>query len=469
VSLRVTHIPPRPSTGRPKDPAASAFAPDAGPERELLDDCVHCGFCLPTCPTYSLWGEEMDSPRGRILLMDLADKGEIALDATTVRHWDSCLGCMACVTACPSAVKYDRLIEQTRSQIEQRFERAPGDRRFRSALFSVLPYHRRMAAVAAPLIPYRALGVQRLVRRSGALRLLPARLRHLEALSPVVTWASIRQQAPVHTRPAATPVLRVAMLTGCVQRAIFGDVNAATARVLAAHGCEVIAPRKQACCGALELHAGREASALVRGRALIDVLDDPTIDRVVVNSAGCGSTLKEYGELFKHDAAFASRAAAFAAKVRDVHEVLAELEPAAGLQPLAIAVAYHDACHLAHAQGIRDAPRDVLRRIPGVTVLEVPDAAICCGSAGIYNLLEPEAAGELGRRKAANVRSVAPAALAAANPGCLLQISANLGADGDPIPTFHPIELVDASLRGEDATALLARRRALLASAGTAR
>ncbi len=467
MSLPITQIPPRPSSGQPCDEAATqAFATDAGPERALLDDCVHCGFCLPTCPTYVLWGEEADSPRGRIMLMDLAEKGEIGMDATTVQHWDSCLGCMACVTSCPSGVQYDRLIEATRSQIEERFEREPGDRRFRNAIFAVLPYHRRMTAVAVPLLAYRASGLQRLVRRSRLYGRLPVRLRQLEALSPIVTWAALREGAPERSSPLATPRLRVAMLTGCVQRAIFGDVNAATARVLTAYGCEVIAPRAQACCGALELHAGRASSAATRARQLIDVLDDATIDLIVVNSAGCGSTLKEYGDLLKADPAWADRAAVFAAKVRDVHEVLAELEPATELQPLAISVAYHDACHLAHAQGVRAQPRAVLSSIPGVTILEVPDAAICCGSAGVYNLLQPEAAGELGRRKAESVRSVAPDALAAANPGCLLQISANLGTSGKPIPTFHPVELIDASLRGEDATDLLRRRRALLKSAG---
>ncbi|MGI9116329.1 MAG: (Fe-S)-binding protein, partial [Gaiellales bacterium] len=444
--------------------AERAFAPEAGPERALLDECVHCGFCLPTCPTYVLWGEEMDSPRGRILLMDLAERGEVGLDATTVRHWDSCLGCMACVTACPSAVQYDRLIEETRAQVEERFEREGGDRRLRDAIFAVLPHHRRMTAVAAPLLAYRASGAQRLVRRT---RLLRGRVRAMEALAPVVTWASLREEAPVRLAPTGAPVLKVALLTGCVQRALFGDVNAATARVLAAHGCEVVAPRAQGCCGALELHAGRAGSATRRAQALIDALDDPTVDYVVVNSAGCGSTLKEYGALLADDAHRAERAAAFAAKVRDVHEVLAELEPPAGLRPLELDVAYHDACHLAHAQGVTAEPRAVLGRIPGLAVREIPDAAICCGSAGVYNLLNPGPAAELGRRKAANVRSVAPDALAAANPGCLLQIAANLGAEGEPIPTFHPIELVDASLRGEDVRSLLDRRRDLLRSAGT--
>jgi glycolate oxidase iron-sulfur subunit len=457
----VSLVPPRPSDGHPLE--ATAFATGEGPERDLLDDCVHCGFCLPTCPTYVLWGEEMDSPRGRILLMDLAERGEIGLDATTVRHWDSCLGCMACVTSCPSAVRYDRLIEETRAQVERRFARPGSERRLRDAIFAVLPHHRRMRAVSFPLVAYRASGAQRLLRRSWLYRRLPARLRHLESLSPVVTWSSLREEAPERVAPAKAPVLKVAMLTGCVQRAIFGDVNAATARVLAAHGCEVVAPRAQACCGALELHAGRADSAAERARVLIDVLDDPTIDYIVVNSAGCGSTLKEYDAVLRGDA----RASAFAAKVRDVHEVLAELEPPAGLRPLEIDVAYHDACHLAHAQGVTAEPREVLRRIPGVTLREVPEAAICCGSAGVYNLLQPDAATALGKRKAANVRSVAPDALAAANPGCLIQITANLGADGEPIPTFHPIELVDASLRGEDAAGLLARRRALLRSAGS--
>jgi len=468
MSLPVTHIPPRPSTGHPLGNAATqAFAEDAGPERTLLDDCVHCGFCLPTCPTYVLWGEEMDSPRGRILLMDLAEKGEIGLDASTVRHWDSCLGCMACVTACPSAVQYDRLIEQTRAQVEERFDREGGDQRFRNAIFAVLPHHRRMTLVAAPLVAYRASGLQRLVRRSALYRHLPKRVRQLEALSPIVTWAALREQAPAHSAPAAEAKLRVAMLTGCVQRAIFGDVNAATARVLTAYGCDVVAPSEQACCGALELHSGRQKSAKERARALIWVLDDPLIDRIVVNSAGCGSTLKEYGEMFRDEPSLASRAEAFAAKVCDVHELLAELEPPAQLRPLDMSVAYHDACHLAHAQGVRSQPREVLSSIPGVQLREIPDAAICCGSAGVYNLINPEPAAELGRLKAANVRSVAPDALAAANPGCLLQISANLGAEGEPIPTFHPIELVDASLRGEDAAGFLARRRALLKSAGS--
>lgn len=470
MSLDVTHVPPRPS-GRPiGDAATRAFAVGAGPERALLDDCVHCGFCLPTCPTYALWGEEMDSPRGRILLMDLAERGEIGLDAATVRHWDSCLGCMACVTACPSAVQYDRLIEHTRAQVEERFEREAGDRRTRDLIFRVLPYHRRMRAVSAPLVAYRASGLQRALRGSRLYGRLPARVRQVEALAPVVTWASLTEGAPAHALPAGPPQRTVALLTGCVQRAVFGDVNAATVRVLTAFGCAVIAPRDQACCGALELHAGRAASAASRARALIAALDDPTVDTIVVNSAGCGSTLKEYGDVLRDDPAWHDRAEAFAAKVRDVHELLAELEPpTALLQPLEMDVAYHDACHLAHAQGVRDEPRTVLRRIPGLALREIPDAAICCGSAGIYNLVQPDAAAELGRRKAANVRSVAPDALAAANPGCLIQISANLGAEGDPIPTFHPVELVDAALRGEDAGSLLRRRRDLLASAGAPR
>ncbi len=468
MSIPVTHVPPRPSTGRPRGDAADrAFAAGEGPERVLLDDCVHCGFCLPTCPTYVLWGEEMDSPRGRILLMDLAEQGEVGLDAPTVRHWDSCLGCMACVTACPSGVQYGRLIEETRAQVEERFERPAPERRFRDAVFAVLPHHRRMTAVAAPLVAYRASGAQRLLRRSRLYRALPERVRTLESLAPVVTWASLREEAPEHAAPAAAPKLKVALLTGCVQRAIFGDVNAATVRVLTAYGCEVVAPRDQACCGALELHAGRATSATSRAQALIDVLDDPTIDFVVVNSAGCGSTLKEYGALLEGDPRWADRAAAFAAKVRDVHEVLAGLEAPATLRPLELDVAYHDACHLAHAQGVTAEPRAVLGSVPGLVVREIPEAAICCGSAGVYNLINPEPAAELGRRKAANVRSIAPDALAAANPGCLLQISANLGAEGDPIPTFHPLELLDASLRGEDVRSLLERRRDLLRSAGS--
>jgi len=465
--------PPRPPEprGRPRAEAAHvAFDAHHPPERVLLDDCVHCGFCLTTCPTYVLWGEEMDTPRGRILLMDLGEKGELGLSPETVRHWDSCLGCMACVTSCPSGVRYDRLIEATRQQVERRFERPASERATRDALFALLRAPRRLTALGAPRVASRAAGLQRRVRASRLHGLLPGRLRHAEALAPTLTVRSVAARVPRRTEPAGATRLKVALLLGCVQRAFFADVNATTAAVLAAYGCEVLAPRDQGCCGALEVHAGREASALARARRLIAALEASGADRIAVNSAGCGSTIKEYGHLLADDPEWAPRAAAVAAKARDVSEILAELGPPPGaLQPLPMRLAYHDACHLAHAQGVREEPRAALREIPGVELVEIPESAVCCGSAGVYNLVEPEPAAQLGLRKAANVRAVEPDALAAANPGCLIQIGAHLRAGGGRVvPTFHPVELLAASLAGEEALDVLARRRRLLASAGAA-
>jgi glycolate oxidase iron-sulfur subunit len=445
-----------------------AFDDHHPPAGELIDDCVHCGFCLPACPTYVLWGEEMDSPRGRILLMDAAVKEQIELTPAVVQHWDSCLGCMACVTACPSGVQYGRLIEQTRQQVERRHRRPLRTRALRGVLFAALPYHRRMRVLAGLLVGYRASGVQRLVRRSGLVRRLPAVLQSVETLAPQLRMASLRSAAPRHLAPVSgQPRLRVAMLTGCIQRAFFGDVNAATARVLSAWGCEVLAPPEQRCCGALELHAGREEAALKRARSLIAVLEHTGADRIAVNSAGCGSVMKEYGELLADDPMWAARAGALARRVRDVSEILVELgEPLGELHPLPLRVAYHDACHLSHAQGIRAEPRAVLAAIPRLEVVTASEPELCCGSAGVYNLIEPKTAAELGERKAERIRAVRPDAVAAANPGCLLQIGGWLARGGVQLPTFHPVELVDASLRAYPADHLIDERRRLAASAG---
>jgi len=445
-----------------------AFDAHHPPARELIDDCVHCGFCLPACPTYVLWGEEMDSPRGRILLMDAAVREQIELTPAVVQHWDSCLGCMACVTACPSGVQYGRLIEQTRQQVERRHRRPLRTRALRDVLFATLPYHRRMRMLGGVLVGYRASGVQRLVRRSGLVRHLPAVLQSVETLAPQLRMASLRATAPPHLAPVfGKPRMRVAMLTGCIQRAFFGDVNAATARVLSAWGCEVLAPPEQRCCGALELHAGREQAALRRARSLIAVLERSGADRIAVNSAGCGSVMKEYGELLADDPMWAARAAALAQRVRDVSEILVELgEPLRELHPLPLRVAYHDACHLSHAQGIRAEPRAVLAAIPALEVVTADEPELCCGSAGVYNLIEPKTAAELGERKAERIRAVRPDAVTAANPGCLLQIGGWLARGGSPLPTFHPMELVDASLRAYPARRLIDERRRLAASAG---
>jgi glycolate oxidase iron-sulfur subunit len=423
--------------------APSAFDERRPPERELLDDCVHCGFCLPTCPTYQLWGEEMDSPRGRIYLMDLAKKGEIGLDGPFTEHIDACLGCMACVTACPSGVQYDRLLESVRPQIERNVERDKADKLFRNAIFALFPYKRRLRVAALPGALYQKLRTVPAIAKLAAR--LPGRLAAMESLLPPVSVREAFARLPVFTPAAGARRGRVALLSGCVQDVFFHRVNEATVRVLAAEGYDVLVPREQQCCGALELHAGREAPALARARREIAVYETLDVDHVVTNVAGCGSSMKEYGHLLSDDPAWAQRAATFSARVRDVHEVLAEGEPQAPRHPVPGRVAYHDACHLGHAQKVRAQPRAVLRSIPGLELVDLPEAELCCGSAGIYNMVAPEAAAELGARKAANVASVAPDVIVTANPGCLLQIGKHLDAD---IPLLHPVQLLDVSIRG---------------------
>jgi glycolate oxidase iron-sulfur subunit len=427
------------------------------PADERISDCVHCGFCLPTCPTYALWGEEMDSPRGRIYLMKLGKEGAVPLDDTYVQHFDACLGCMACVTACPSGVKYDELIEAVRPQLERNYRRSLADRLFREMIFQLFPYPTRLRAAAVVGALYQRAGGPSLLERSGLRKRLPARLRAVEELMPPARLRGLTQRLPEFIPAEGTSRRRVAMLEGCVQRVFFRDVNEATARVLAGEGCDVIVPRAQRCCGALSEHAGREPEALLRARRLIDVFERVDVDAIVVNVAGCGSTMKEYGRLLRDNPRYAERAAAFSAKVRDISELLADLEPVAPRHPIEARVAYHDACHLAHGQRIRLQPRAVLRTIPGLEVTDIPEAEICCGSAGIYNMVQPDAGAELGRRKIANVMSVAPDAVATANPGCLLQLRRYLPG---PVPMFHPIQLVDASIRGVDPIQARERRAA---------
>ncbi|MHC1560450.1 (Fe-S)-binding protein [Actinomycetospora sp. C-140] len=417
------------------------------PAQELLDDCVHCGFCLPTCPTYALWGEEMDSPRGRIYLMEMAEKGEIPLEGAFTTHIDRCLGCMACVTACPSGVQYDRLLEATRPQIERNVTRSRADRLFREAIFALFPYKRRLRAASLGGALYQKLRPKKM---DALMARLPQRLERLVAMESLLPPVRVRDAFA--RIPARTPAVgprrgRVGLLTGCVQDVFFHPVNEATVRVLAAEGWDVIAPREQTCCGALGLHAGRESEAIERAKKLIATFERADVDTIATNVAGCGSSMKEYGELLADDPAWAARAQAFAAKVRDISEVVDETlaDPRARRHPLEATVVYHDACHLGHAQKIRSEPRRVLRAIPGVELVELPEAEICCGSAGIYNMLQPEAAGALGERKADNIRGTGADALVTANPGCLLQIRKYLGGE---LPMLHPIQLVDASIRG---------------------
>ena len=426
----------------------------AEPARDKIDDCVHCGFCLPACPTYQSWGEEMDSPRGRIDLMRGMRDGKIHLTDTTAGHFDKCLGCMACVTACPSGVKYDQLIEETRAKRERDLPRKGLDRLHRSFLFALFPYPRRLRVMAAVLLVYVLTGMRWVVRASGILKLVPRRLAELDAMDPPVALRNVTSRLPEVVLAQGDRRARVALVAGCVQRVFFPGVNDATLRVLSAEGCEVHVPRGQGCCGALSMHAGREEESLHFAKELIARLGGEGFDAILVNAAGCGSHLKDYGRLFA-ETELAARATAFSATVKDINEYLAALSPRAKRHPIALRVAYHDACHLAHAQGIRSEPRALLRGIPDLELLEIPDGEQCCGSAGIYNLVEPESAAEIGNRKADNLLTVRAQLLASANPGCTLQIAKTLRARGHALSAAHPIEILDASIGGRPPASLL--------------
>ena len=506
----------------------------AGVDQELIKACIHCGFCLPTCPTYLVWGEEMDTPRGRIVLMRQATEtsGDVGQIAT---HIDRCLGCMACLTACPSGVQYDALIEQMRPEVERRHRRSLSDRAFRRFCFEVFTHPGRLRAMVPLLVLGRRTGLDRrlrswidqraskgqpvgpsisavsiggspspppsggsqgaapgggngaaismagassagatespglaepppsgvrrfwrsvtgIVRKRNAgsggagggapFRRLAAMMRLTPEVKLSAAWGRLPEQTPPNAKggPARGTV---GLLQGCVARIFFARTNEASVRVLSAEGFNVIVPKAAECCGALQMHSGAEEGARERARATIAAFEDCEV--VAVNAAGCGSTMKDYGRLLADDPEWAERAEAFAAKVKDITEVLAGAEPRAPRHPVPLTVAYHDACHLAHAQKVRSEPRHVLAGIPGLTVLQPAEWEICCGSAGLYNMLEPEPAAELGRRKVANLTATGAQAVVAGNPGCALQIAAH--SDG-ALRIYHPIEVLDASISG---------------------
>jgi glycolate oxidase iron-sulfur subunit len=411
------------------------------PLTPLMDACVHCGFCLPTCPSYLLLGQEMDSPRGRIVLMKAGLEGRASLTAPVVEHFDTCLGCMACETACPSGVRYAPLIEHTRAAIEHHHSRTLGDRLFRRVLFWLLPYPSRLRIAAWPL----AL-VGWIQQSPRLLSRLPSRLRGLIVVAPA---RAVVRAVPAHTPAAGEQRLRVGLVTGCVQQVFFGDVNESTVRVLAAEGCAIDAPATQGCCGALALHAGQDEDARQHARRLIAAFEGTQVDQIVVNAAGCGSTLKHYDELLKDDPQWAARARAFATKVRDLSETLDGLGPARSpRRRLPLRVAYHDACHLAHAQGVRQEPRRLLAAIPDVTVVPLSEAEICCGSAGIFSLVQPDMAAELGLRKATHITAAAPDIVVTSNPGCLLQLQAAARKGGHQWRVMHLATLLDEVTHG---------------------
>ncbi len=436
----------------------SSFDAHHPPEKENIDDCVHCGFCLPACPTYVLWGEEMDSPRGRIYMIKKASEGEAPLDNRFRQHIDRCLGCMACMTACPSGVEYNKLIEPVRAQIERNLPRSMSENIFRKLIFATFPHPARLRLMAFPLLVYQKSGLRTLMRSAGISKLLPKRLQAMESLLPDVP--SDRHKLPTLIKAEGVPRKRVGLLSGCVQQVFFAHVNAATVRVLAAEGCEVVVPREQGCCGALMVHSGLEDEAIALAKKMIAAFEAAEVDTVVINSAGCGSTMKEYGYMFRDDPDWHARATAFSAKCKDISEVLCDLGPRAPRHPLKLRVAYHDACHLQHAQGVHAQPRKLLGGIPELDVAEIPEGSLCCGSAGVYNLLQPDTANQLGDRKVENLLTTGAAAVLSANPGCLLQLMNGLRRRGlKEMPTFHMVELLDASIRGIAAKDLLEGRQ----------
>jgi glycolate oxidase iron-sulfur subunit len=422
-----------------------AFDAHHPPSLEIMEKCVHCGFCLSVCPTYSLWGQEMDSPRGRIYLMKLAIEGKTEMNEKWVSHFDSCLGCVACMPACPSGVDYGKLIEATRAQIERNYRRPTAEKMHRQFLFETFTKPGRLKFLRWPLLVYQKSGLQAALRAIGTFKLLPKSVGAMDALLP--TASPIEPMATI-TSAQGEKRRRVGLLLGCVQRTFFSHVNAATARVLAAEGCEVVAPPEQTCCGALFVHAGEEARAQELARKTIDVFEQASVETVVINAAGCGSNVKEYGHLLRDDPQYAERARRFAAKCKDISEILTELSPRAERKPLRARVAFHDSCHLQHAQGVRTQPRSLLLQIPGTQLLEIPEAPICCGSAGIYNLVQPDAANAIGDRKANLIAPLKADVVATGNPGCVLQLQSSLARNGHPTPVLHTIQLLDASIRG---------------------
>ena len=414
----------------------SVDALDAPATLTAIRSCVHCGICLPQCPTYRVLGQEMDSPRGRVYLMRAVAEQRLDVTDGFRRHLDLCLGCRACETACPAGVPFGSLLETARAEIERR-GRPFRERLLASLIFAVFPYPARVRALLAAGRLYRRSGLQALVRRTPVLNAFP-RLAAMERLLPDRLAAdALPERVPAQGRARG----RVALLTGCVQRHLYADVNRDTARLLALAGWDVVVPRGQGCCGALELHAGRLDALRRRARAL-GAAFPADVDWVVTNAAGCGSAMREYGH-WTSDAG----ATRVASRTRDVTELLADAD--LPLDPLPLTVTYHDACHLAHGQKVRAAPRALLAKIPGLTVVPLADSELCCGSAGVYNILEPDMAERLLTQKVDRIVESGARTVVTGNPGCLLQIASGCRRRGVEIEVIHPVTLVARAVRWE--------------------
>lgn len=414
-----------------------------------LDRCVHCGLCLNNCPTYRENGLEMDSPRGRIYQMVQVVTGKAEINPSYVEHLDLCLACRGCETACPSGVQYGRLIEAARAHIEANVERPWHVRFLRNLVFNgILPSRTALKFAGTGLYVYQASGLQKLVRASGLLKLMGS-LGRAEQISPNAEMPTFYRYYGKVFQPVGQKRYKVAVLGGCMANVFFARLNEATVRVLQQNGCEVHVPGDQTCCGALHVHSGLKKSAQELAKQNIDALLAGGYDAIITNAAGCGSTLKEYHELLGDDPAYAAKAHEFVSKMKDVTEFLSGIELNRDMKPLSYTVTYQDSCHLAHGQKIKAAPRVLLRSVPGLTFKEMPMADLCCGSAGIYNVVQNEMAMAVLSKKMQYVNAVNPDVIVTANPGCMLQLRAGAKIHGKGQPVKHVVEVLDEAYRGQ--------------------
>lgn len=429
--------------------AASDVHVHDAPKQADLDRCVHCGLCLNNCPTYRELGVEMDSPRGRIYQMVQVATGAAEINPSYIEHLDLCLACRGCETACPSGVQYGRLIEAARAEIENTIKRPWHTRLIRNLVFrGLLPSRTALKIAGAGLYFFQASGLQKLARTSGLMNLM-GKLGRAERLAPDAEMPSFYAYYGKVLPPVGEKKYKVAMLGGCMANVFFARLNEATVRVLQKNGCEVHIPYNQTCCGALHVHAGLKQPARELARQNIDALLAGNYDAIITNAAGCGSTLKEYDELLEEDPGYVDKARQFVSKLKDVTEFLASIELNKDMRPVPYKVTYQDSCHLAHGQKIRAAPRILLRAIPGLVFKEMPMSDLCCGSAGIYNVVQNDMAMALLEKKMQYVNLANPDVIVTANPGCMLQLRAGAKLHGKGQPVKHVVEVLDQAYSGQ--------------------
>jgi glycolate oxidase iron-sulfur subunit len=421
----------------------------------VLQQCMHCGMCLPTCPTYDATRRERNSPRGRIALMRAIADGDLEVSATFADELSYCLGCLACQTACPAGVNYGTLFETARSDIQAaNVDRGLKRRFWRAITLNFLFMRPAALRTAGRLLRfYQVSGLERLSRRIGLTRLLPSDLRRLEPQAPAVAPRFSSALIAAHEKPAGPARARVALLTGCVQDLVFPEINRDTADVLLANGCEVDTPANQPCCGSLHAHNGELELARTLARRMIDLIPPDRYDAIISNAGGCGSHLRHYGPLLADDPAYSARAGTWDRKLRDIQEWLVELgcrQPSSSPLDVPATVTYHESCHLVHGQKISRQPRVLLGLLPGVTLTELPESSWCCGSAGIYALTQPEQAEALLTRKVGHIRTTGAEIVATANPGCHLQIARGLKNAGADVRVMHPVSLLAQAYRREE-------------------